>query len=119
MLPGYVLVFTWAVDEHIDRIKACDGVRGLLMINGTVAIIGDSLVDRIREAENRERPLKGLVAPPKRHRKSRKVPQLREGEFTADEILGCHSYSPIVEALRADAEADRLEAFHRAIGLAA
>ncbi len=119
MLPGYVLVFVWSVDEHIDRIKACDGVRGLLMINGTVAIIGDRLVDRIREAENRERPLKGLVAPPKRKRKSRNPPQLKEGEFTADEIVGSHSYSPFIEAMRAEADADRLSAFHKAIGLAA
>lgn len=117
MLPGYVLVFVWCVDRHMERIRACDGVRGLLMVNGQAAIVPDRLVDRVRAAENRERPLKMRVEVIKgRRRHSRTV--IEERDVTDNDIVGVHSYSSMIEALRAENEADRLSAFHKAMMLA-
>lgn len=117
MLPGYVLVFVWDVDRHMDRLRACDGVRGLLMFGGKAAIVPDRLVDRVREAENRERPLKLRVEVIKgRRRHSRTV--IQERDLTDDDIVGVHSYSSMIEALRAENEVDRLSAFHKAMMLA-
>lgn len=117
MLPGYVLVFVWCVDRHMERIRACDGVRGLLMVNGQAAIVPDRLVDRVRAAENRERPLKMRVEVIKgRRRHSRTV--IEERDVTDNDIVGVHSYSSMIEALRAENEADRLGAFHKAMMLA-
>lgn len=126
MLPGYVFVFVWDIDRHWDRILACDGVRGILCINDKAAIVVDREVDTIREAENRERPLRGLVLTAdgvkkkKRFRKSHKSEEerLAEQQIADNEIVSVHSYSPFIEALRVDAEGERLSAFHKAIGLA-
>lgn len=118
MLPGYVLVFVWDMERHHGRICACEGVRGVLMINGRAAIVPDRYVDIIRKAENRERPLRALVEvvkKKKRWRQSQKT--LEERDVTDNDILSVHSYSPDIEAMRADADTERLSAFHRAIGL--
>ncbi len=118
MLPGYVFVFVWDVDRHIDRIRACDGVRGLLFINGQAAIVPDRVSDRVRVAENRERPLKmevEVIKKKRRWRKSHKT--IEEQNISNNDIIGVHSYSPFIEAMRQEAEGDRLSAFHRAIGL--
>lgn len=118
MLPGYVFVFVWDVDRHIDRIRACEGVRGLLFRNGCVAIVPDRLIDRVREAENRERPLRMTVeVVKKRKRQSRMC--MEERDVTDNDIVGVHSYSPFAEALRSESEGERLSAFHKAMGLAA
>ncbi len=125
MLPGYVLVFVWDIDRHMDRIRACEGVRGMLFNDGRVAIVPDRLVDVIRRVENRERPLKGLVsaAPVKKlkrcWRKARKSGDDQAVEVQDNTIISVHSYSPYIEALRQEADEDRLSAFHKALGLAA
>lgn len=118
MLPGYVLVFVWDVDRHMDRIRACDGVRSMLFHDGRVAIVPDRLVDRIRATENRERPLKMTVEViKKRKRQSHKCFEQRD--VTDNDIIGVHAFSPFMEELRSESEAERLGAFHRAMGLAA
>lgn len=120
MLPGYVLVFVWDMERHQGRVCACDGVRGVLMINGRAAVVPDRYVDIIRKAENRERPLRALVEvvkKKKRWRQSQKT--LEQRDLTDNDILSVHAYSPFVEAMRADSETERLSAFHKAIGLAA
>jgi transcription antitermination factor NusG len=122
MLPGYVLVFVWDVDRHMERIRACEGVRGMLFHDGRVAIVPDRLVDKVREAENRERPLKGLIsaAPVKKQKRCWRKSRRSEGDRAAeavDEIMAVHSYSPFIEALRQEADGDRLSAFHKALGL--
>lgn len=120
MLPGYVLVFVWDIDRHMERIRACEGVRGMLFVDGRVAIIPDRLVDRIRVVENRERPLKAMVEVvkhKKRWRQSQKT--LEERNIGDNDILSVSSYSPFAEALRQESETERLSAFHKAIGLAA
>lgn len=128
MLPGYVFVFVWDVDRHVDRIRACDGVRGLLFINGKVAIVPDALIDRVRRVENYYRPLKGLTPEtdgatakkPKRcWRKKRKVEGWVDAQQQWDnEIVSVHSYSPFLEELRAAANDQQASAFHKALGLA-
>ncbi len=118
MLPGYVLVFVWDVDRHVNRIRACEGVRGMLLFNDRVAIVPDVLVDRIRKAENAERPLKVRIEViQRRKRQSRK--SIHERYATDDDIVGVHAYSPFIEAMRAESEVERLSAFHKAMGLAA
>lgn len=120
MLPGYVLVFVWDIERHHGRILACDGVRGLLMVNGHAAVVPDRFVNIVRRAENRERPLRTLievVKKKKRWRQSQKT--LEQRDVTDNDILSVHAYSPYTEALRAENETERLSAFHRAIGLAA
>lgn len=122
MLPGYVFVFVWDVDRHMERIRACDGVRGMLFINGRVAIVPDRLIDGVRAAENRERPLQGFRSeqPKKQKRCWRKARRASEhGEVQENEIIAVHSYSPYVEELRSADDAERLSAFHRALGLPA
>jgi transcription antitermination factor NusG len=125
MIPGYVFVFVWDVDRHIDRIRACDGVRGLLFMDGRVVIVPDMLINRIRARENAERPLKGLTTssePAKKAkrcwRKTRKVDGKAEGN--GDEVIGVHSYNPFLEELRkaASQSDEKLGAFHKALNAA-
>lgn len=122
MLPGYVFVFVWDVDRHMDRIRACDGVRGMLFLNGRVAIVPDGMIDRIRMVENQYRPLKGLVQEPTKKqkrcwRKSRIAKLVEQAEAEANEIVSVHSYSPFIEALRQNSDEERVSAFHKALGL--
>lgn len=116
MLPGYVPIFVWDVDRHMGRIRACDGVRGVLMFSGRAAIVPDALIDRIRRAENFDRPLRMTVEVIKRRkRQSRKF--LEERDVSDTDIIGVHAYSPYLEELRSESEAERLSAFHKAMGL--
>lgn len=120
MLPGYVFVFVWDVDRHIDRIRACDGIRGMLFFSGRVAVVPDKMIDDVRIAENRERPLRAVVEytkKKKRHRMSHKG--VKEVDLADCEVMNVHSYSPFIEAMRQEAETDRLSAFHRALGIPA
>lgn len=118
MLPGYVFVFVWDVDQHLDRIRACDGVRGMLLVNGQVAIVPDGLIDKVRRAENRERPLKICVEVIKKKRRWRKSHKtIEEKQIGDNDIIAVHSWSPFIEALRREAEGERLSAFHKALGL--
>lgn len=125
MLPGYVFVFVWDVERQLDRIRACDGVRGVLIINGRVAIVPDALVDRVRIAENRERPLPLALSasaessPPKKvkrcWRKTRKTDVQVENHD--NDIISVHSYSPFIEELRSASDDQQVSAFHKALGL--
>lgn len=127
LIPGYVFVFAWDVDRQVDRIRNCDGVRGLLFVNGRIAVIPDRIIDRVRARENFERPLKGItgitlasdtVKKPKRcWRKSRKEENPLEAKD--NEIIGVHSYSPFLEEQRTAAAGDeQVSAFHKALCLA-
>lgn len=125
MLPGYVLVFVWDIDRHSERILAVPGIISILRNVGNASIVVDKEVDDIRKAENQERPLPDLFERPKpkkkRWRRSNKnsAPQPEEQVDPRDyDVVGCHSYSPFIEAMRAEMAADRLDAFHRAIGIA-
>jgi hypothetical protein len=97
----------------------------MLFLNGRVAIVPDRLIDGIRIAENRQRPLVGLMteAPVKKQkrcwRKSRKSGDDQAVETQDNTIISVHSYSPYIEALRQESDEDRLSAFHKALGLAA
>lgn len=118
MLPGYVLTFVWDVDYHSSRIRVCNGVRDILFVNGRAAIVPDWMVNILRVAENKERPLRTVVEVVKR-RKRQSHKSLKEIDVTDCDIVGVHAYSPYIEAMRAEQEAERLSAFHKAIGLAA
>lgn len=123
MVPGYVFVFVWDVDRHVDRIRACDGVRGLLFVNGRVAIVPDLLIDRIRAVENYYRPLKGLISASDPVKKLKRCwrKQRRPSEQPQDhdaEVIGVHSYSPYLEDLRTAANDEQTGAFHKALSLA-
>lgn len=126
MIPGYVFVFVWDVDRQIDRIRACDGVRGMLFINGRVAIIPDAVIDDVRIAENRERPLPFVVtagsdaAPPKKAKRYWRKTRKAEDQATNhdNDIISVHSYSPFIEDLRNAAGDPGVSAFHKALGLA-
>lgn len=118
MLPGYLFVFVWDIDAHIDRIKACEGVRGVLIVNGQVAILSDHMINEVRKAENGERPLRVMVEVvkrKKRHRRSHKA--MQEVDVRENDIVAVHSYSPFIEALRQESDVVRLDAFHKAMGL--
>lgn len=122
LLPGYLFVFVWDIGYHLDRLRACTGVYDALYVNGHPAIIPDAEINIVRKAENGHRPLAGLVTeckavkqPKKRWRQSKKA--ARSMEAQDNDIIGVHSYSPFIEALRQDTEAERLDMFHKAIGL--
>jgi transcriptional antiterminator NusG len=116
MLPGYVFVFVWDVDYHLDRIRACDGVRGMLIMNGKIVIVPDVLINRVRARENEERPLKGLSVAKKHKRCWRKTRKDSGPEDGSDEVLGVHSYSPFLEELRAAETDEEVSTFHKALG---
>lgn len=121
MLPGYVFVYVWDVDRHVNRIRACEGVRGLLFINGKVAVIPDPLIDRIRAVENYYRPLKGLITSAETTKKPKRCwrKQRRDddrAESWDNEVISVHSYSPFLEELRSSANGE-LSTFHKALGL--
>lgn len=126
MIPGYVFVFVWDVDEHLDRIRACDGVRGLLFMNGQALIVPDAEINKVRVAENRERPLKGLSSEghepskkPKRcWRKKRKSESSEDVNGQDNHIIGVHSWSPFLEELRNAKDDEQVGAFHRALAAA-
>lgn len=118
MIPGYVFVFVWDVDRHVDRIRSCDGVRGLLFINGRVAVLPDALINRLRARENAERPLKGLTMAKKQKRCWRKTRRDDDVIERSDEVIGVHAYSPFIEDLRAAETDDEVSAFHNALGIA-
>lgn len=120
LLPGYVLTFVWGIDEHCDRIRACNGVRDILFINGHAALVPDWMVNQLRVEENRQRPLRTLVevvTVKKRKRQSHK--SIKEIDVHGNDIVSVHPYSPFIEAMRAETEGERLSAFHKALGLAA
>lgn len=119
LLPGYVLFFGWALDTQIDRVRACEGIRDVVIRDGHVFVIPDRMVNDLRIAENKERPLKEL-AKKKRKRGSRRT-KLDEDPHQ-DEIVGTHAYSPIIEEQRKEAQKQHdvgaaVKAFHKAIGM--
>lgn len=122
MLPGYVLVFVWDIDRHSQRILAVPGVIGILRNVGQASIIVDREVDLIRKAENVERPLPALYEKPKRQKRWRRSNKRAQADTpTIDprdyDVVGVHAYSPFIEAMRAEMAEERLEAFHRMLGI--
>lgn len=119
LLPGYVLFWGWSLDTQIDRVRACEGIRDVVIRNGHVFVIPDRMVNDLRIAENKERPIAEL-AKKKRKRGSRRT-KLDEDPHQ-DEIVGTHAYSPMVEeqrkeALRQHDVGAAVKAFHKAIGM--
>jgi hypothetical protein len=83
--------------------------------------VPDRVINWLRAVENSERPLKmtvEVVQPAKKKRKRRSRKTEREVDVTDNEILCVHSYSPIVEELRASINFEdnqTLHAFHGAL----
>jgi hypothetical protein len=87
----------------------------VLMSGDRPAVVADRFIDDMRAAENAERPLKmtvEMVIKKKRKRQSR----ITEVDVTDNAIVGVHSYSPFMEAMRAGEDAVRISAFRKAMG---
>lgn len=119
LLPGYIFLFVWDIERHLRRIHACPGVLRVVMAGSMPAVIEDKDIDKIRAAENEERPLRATVEVLTRRKGKRRHlrPTKREVIIGGDEIVRMQCYSPFSEALRhPDAEV-RVSAFHKAMGL--
>lgn len=118
LLPGYLFVFVWDIHHHIDRIRACTGVYDALFINGHAAVIADWEIDRVRAEENRERPLRMAVEVNKSKRRWRQSNKATKLVDVHDyDIVSVRSKSAFLDALDQETEAERLTAFHKAMGL--
>lgn len=120
MLPGYVFVFVWDIERHLRRIRSCPGVIDVLFEGEDAAIVPDEKIDQLRAAENSMRPMTITVEVYERKRRKgrgRKVE--KQVPVDPSEIVGVHSYSPFIEAMRHPDAAARLDAFHKAMRLAA
>jgi transcription antitermination factor NusG len=130
LLPGYVFVFVWGIGKHLHRLRAIPGVVGIMTRNEQPQVIPDWAIDRLREIENEKNPVavtiedvleqtakprrkKGKKGKKSRSRNSRPPKREWSAAVARKEIIGSHAYSPYIEALRAESEEVRLEAFHK------
>jgi transcription antitermination factor NusG len=110
MFPGLLFVFVWDVETHWRRIKACPGVRSVLVDGaGCPVVVPDSEIDHIQALQY------GLNPQPKTKRR-----RYRAGRGQADdevEHVRISTYAALhgIERL---ADGERISALHRALGLA-
>lgn len=122
LLPGYIFVFTWDLLRHKRRIEACPGILHVLMQGQNPAVIPDELINRIRRAENGERPISYDVEVEQVIRKGRRRESRKYKKtvlITTDEITAVHSYGwrSGDDELGHDQPERRVSAFHKAMGL--
>ena len=134
MFRGYIFVFVWDVVSHINRIKACPGVSGLVYVEESdgdrwPATLTDEQVDQIRAVENHERPLPAIMIPeeiamPKRKvrwtKKQKRLYELQRQQIERDnEIVACRPWSAFQDSLMTLDSDGRNQTLRNALGLAA
>lgn len=129
LLPGYVFLFVWGIDDHAERILGCPGVIDFLRmgLSREIVLIPDEIIDEVREIENRLMPtilpaaaiaMAGGASKKKkkRWRKGRKAKEIIDH---SDEVVAVYPYSPMIAAMEGLDSAGRISAFLSAIGLGA
>lgn len=111
LLPNYLLVFTWDIDRHWRRIRACPGVINALRGgNGHPAIVPQSMILRLLNAEFSSDCMPSLYANQKR--RSRRGAAL-ERELKVVPLSTTSSW----RGLDSVDSSERLSAFRKAMGL--
>lgn len=63
LLPGYLIVFVWGLDQQKERILSCPGVLGILKNgDGAYAVVPDNVIDDMRRWELAHSPAAAEVA---------------------------------------------------------
>lgn len=116
LAPGYLFVMSWDIERDYRLILSIPGVTGIISTP-----IPDEQVNKLRAAENRERPMvymEDVVKVRKRRKKYSQVITQREATVKDNEIVSVTSYSAWAE-IAALAEPERIGKLHAALGLAA
>lgn len=114
LAPGYLFVLVWDIERDFRRILAVPGVNGIID-----RPIPDREVNRLRAAENSERPLvyvDDVVKVRKRRKKYTQVTRREEVSVDQDEIVSVACYDAWAE-IAALAEPKGIGKLHTALGL--
>lgn len=114
LAPGYLFVLVWDIDRDFRRILAVPGVTGIINMP-----VPDKQVNKLRAAENSERPLvyvDDVVKVRKRRKKYTQVTRREEVSVDQDEIVSVTCYDAWAE-IAALAEPERIGKLHTALGL--
>lgn len=133
LLPGYLIVFVWGLDQQKDRILSCPGVLGILKNgDGAYAVVPDHVIDDMRRWELSESPVAAevaaiayreeiLAARPKLTRKQRRYRNQALTEGQPEQPTKLFATERCYSALDADFEAlddaTRISRFNAAIGV--
>jgi transcription antitermination factor NusG len=121
MFPGYILVFTWDIRRHVERIMACPGVWRLMLIGTEFAILPDEAIDKIRQVENAYRPLAltfdNFEGFRKKTKRWRRTPR-QEQAIGDNEIVSVRPWSAFTDGLATSVDgAQRNQILRKALGL--
>jgi hypothetical protein len=116
LLPGYVFLFVWNLKRHMRRVLACPGVSGILLAAGEPAIVPDKMIDELQAREFEAEGFRFTAA--RKRRRNRGSGSAQPSDNSGKFVISIVTYSAL-DGIEQLGEAQRFDAFHKAMGLAA
>jgi transcription antitermination factor NusG len=115
LLPGYVFLFVWNLKRHMRRVLSCPGVSGILLAGAEPAIVPDKMIDALQAREFEKEGYRFKAVRKRRRNRGRAA---EASDDNGKLVISITAYSAL-DGIEQLGEAQRLDAFHKAMGLAA